>query len=57
MYMCVSIIFDDLDVYINYTIAKPTSPSSDFKTISNLEGLDLIRREQGIWLAREFIPN
>jgi hypothetical protein len=31
MYMCVSIIFDDLDVYINYTIAKPTSPSSGFK--------------------------
>jgi hypothetical protein len=27
------------------------------KTISNLEGLALIRREQGIWLAREFIPN
>ena len=31
MYMCVSIIFGDLDVYINYIIAKPTSPSSGFK--------------------------
>ena len=56
--MCVSIIFGDLDVYINYTIVKPTSPSSGFKkTISNLEGLAQIRREQGIWLARELIPN